>query len=83
VRGAIPSPAKGNPLTKRTFNASATMLAFSGLALAGVGAGSGVAQALPGTGQLVANINPSDPAAEFVKVTAVEIFDQLERTQIP
>jgi hypothetical protein len=80
----MPIPAKGNPLTKRTFNAiSATMLAFSGLALAGVGAGSGVAQALPGTGQLVANINPSDPAADFVKVTAVEIFDQLESTQIP
>ena len=39
---------KGNPVTKRRFIAiPATMLAFSGLALAGVGAGSGVAQALP------------------------------------
>jgi hypothetical protein len=38
----------GNPVTKRTFFAiPATMLAFSGLALAGVGVGSGVAQALP------------------------------------
>lgn len=39
---------KGNPLIKRRFVAiPATMMAFGGLALAGLGAGSGVAQALP------------------------------------